>query len=169
MIDASRTRVPCILSMVSLATSLVVSSPASANSAGNGFADSIGPLEIVVDRDPSRVAAAKRLARLHVEAGNRDAAWRVLERSLPHAGKDAEYLGFAGTLLRQRRLAPEAVDAYRRAIALQPQEGRWWVGLGLALEDAGRRQEAKQAFVTARDCAQTLPPELLRIAERRSR
>ena len=135
--------------------------------ARSGFSDLTAPLEIVVERDPSRVAAAKRLARLYAEARNWDAAWRVLERSLPHAGKDAEYQGFAGTVLRQLKRPGEAADAYRRAIGLQPQEGRWWVGVGLALEEAGRRQEAKQAFAAAREREQTLPPALLKVAERR--
>ena len=41
--------------------------------------------------------------RLHAEARNWDAAWRVLERSQPYALKDAEYQGFAGTVLRQQK------------------------------------------------------------------
>lgn len=150
---------------------LALLTPAGVNAAEGqrSFSDLTTPLEIVVDRDPSRVAAAKRLARLHAEARDWGAAWRVLERSAPHAGKDAEYQGFAGTVLRQLKRPGEAADAYRRAIALQPQEGRWWVGLGLALEEGGHRREAKQAFATARDHQQTLPPELLKLAERRSR
>ncbi|MBI2308259.1 MAG: tetratricopeptide repeat protein [Rhodocyclales bacterium] len=133
------------------------------------FADLTGPLEIVVERDPSRVAAAMRLARLHAEARDWAAAWRVLERSLPHAGRDAGYQGFAGTVLRQLKRAPEAADAYRRAIALQPDEGRWWVGLGLALDDSGKKQEARQAFAAAREHGETLPPVLQKLAERRGR
>lgn len=133
------------------------------------FADLTAPLEIVVDRDPARVAAAMRLARLHAEARDWPAAWRVLERSLPHAGKDAEYQGFAGTVLRQLKRAPESAAAYRRAIALRPEDGRWWLGLGLALDDAGRKQEARQAFAAARERSESLPPVLQKLAERRGR
>lgn len=157
---------PVSLSILAASLLLILGNPASFAGA---FDDQIRPLEIVVERDLSRIAAAKRLARLHAESRDWDAAWRVLERSAPHAGKDAEYQGFSGTVLRQLRRPAEAADAYRRAIALQPQEGRWWVGLGLALEDAGRRQEAKQAFAAAREHDQTLPPALLKIAERRGR
>lgn len=138
-----------------------------APAAVDAFASLTAPLEIVVARDPSRLAAAMRLARLHVAAGQWDVAWRVLERSAPHAAKDAEYQGFAGTVLRQLQRAPEAAEAYRRAIALQPDEGRWWVGLGLALEDARRHKEAKQAFAAARERERTLSPVLLKVVARR--
>jgi Flp pilus assembly protein TadD len=135
----------------------------------NAFADITAPLEIVVERDPSRLAAAMRLARLQVETGQWDAAWRVLERSAPYAGKDAEYQGFAGTVLRQLKRAPEAAEAYRRAISLQPDEGRWWFGLGLALESAGRKKEAKLAFAAARERERTLSPVLLKLLDRQAR
>jgi MSHA biogenesis protein MshN len=133
------------------------------------FADTTTPLEIVVERDPSRLAAAMRLARLQVEMGQWDAAWRVLNRSAPHAAKDAEYQGFMGTVLRQLKRAPEAAEAYRRAVSLQPDDGRWWVGLALALEDAGRKKEAKQAFAAARERERTLSPVLLKVVDRQAR
>ncbi|MFA7292495.1 MAG: tetratricopeptide repeat protein [Rhodocyclaceae bacterium] len=141
----------------------------SATAPSAAFADVTVPLEIVVARDVTRVAAAKRLARLHAESGNWDEALRVLERSAPHARKDAEYQGFAGTVLRRLKRLPEAGEAYRRAIALQPDEGRWWIGLGLTLEDSGRYKEAKQAFIAAQEREQTLPPALKKLAEKRGR
>lgn len=150
-----------------LLLALAGTAPLHAAPPASAFADLTTPLEIVVERDPTRLAAASRLARLQVAAGQWDAAWRVLERSAPYAGKDAEYQGFAGTVLRQLKRAPEAAEAYRRAIALQPDEGRWWVGLGLALEDAGRHREAKQAFAAARERERTLPPVLRKLVERR--
>lgn len=143
--------------------------PATTGSTSYSFSSLIAPLEIVVDRDPSRIAAAKRLARLHAESGQWDTARRVLERSAPHATKDAEYQGFSGTVLRQLKRSQDASEHYRRAIALQPDEGRWWVGLGLALEDLGRGKEAKQAFSAAHEREQTLPPALQKLAERRGR
>lgn len=160
---------PTSRTIATLALLLAASlSPVAANAAG-AFADITGPLEIVVERDTTRIAAAKRLARLHAENRDWANAWRVLERSLPHAGKDAEYQGFAGTVLRQLKRAPEAVERYRSATALRPDEGRWWVGLGLALEESGRRSEAKSAFATASEHGENLPPALRKLAERRAR
>ncbi|MFC5302122.1 tetratricopeptide repeat protein [Azospira restricta] len=147
----------------------LVGSATAATAAATAFADLAAPLEIVVDRDPSRVAAAKRLARLHAETRDWAAAWRVLERSLAHAGRDAEYQGFAGTVLRQLKRPTDAAAAYRRAVTLQPDDGRWWLGLALALDDAGRKTEARQAFAAAGERRETLPPVLQKLAERRGR
>jgi MSHA biogenesis protein MshN len=162
-------KIRSFLALLVLAASAQFQGLQAANAAAGAFASLTDPLEIVVDRDPSRVAAAKRLARLHVESGQWEAAWRVLERSAPHAAKDAEYQGFSGTVLRQLKRSQDAADHYRRAIALQPDEGRWWIGLGLALEDLGRGKEAKQAFTAAREREQTLPPALQKLAEKRGR
>lgn len=151
------------LSLLFAGSAVAAESPGAASA----FSDLTAPLEIVVERDPSRVAAATRLARLHAEARNWNAAWLVLERSAAHAKKDAEYQGFCGTVLRQLKQPNDAADAYRRAIALKPDDGRWWVGLGLALEEAGRKREAKQAFAAAREREQTLSPALLKVAEKR--
>lgn len=162
---------PVIIGSTVLCALLVVGVPAAIadTAAGGALSARTAPLEIVVDRDPSRVAAARQLARLHAEGGNWDAAWRVLERSQPHAGKDAVYQGLTGTVLRRLQRSSDAAAAYWRAIALQPQEARWWVGLGLALDDAGRRREARDAFANAYELGEALPPVLLKLAERRSR
>jgi MSHA biogenesis protein MshN len=156
-----------LLAAVALFGQAHAATPAAAGS--EAFADLTRPLEIVIDRDPSRVAAAKRLARLYAEDGQWPAAWRVLERSAAHAAKDAEYQGFAGTVLRQLQRFDDAAAAYRRAIALAPDDGRWWVGLGLALDDGGRKLEAKQAFAAAREREYTLPPELKKLVDKRGR
>lgn len=156
-----------ILKLALMLSASAMALGAEAPRAPGAFSDLTTPLEIVLERDPSRVAAATRLARLHAEVRNWEGAWRVLERSAPHAKKDAEYQGFCGTALRQLKRPNDAADAYRRAITLKPDDGRWWVGLGLALEDAGRRLEAKQAFAAARELEQTLPPALLKLAEKR--
>lgn len=152
-----------------LSSSGALATPTGTAAPAGSYSDPIRPLEIVVDRDPSRVAAAKRLARLHAEARDWAAALRVLERSAPFAAKDAEYQGFMGTVLRQLQRASEAAAAYRRAIALQSDDGRWWVGLGLALEQNGQKLEARQAFAAARERESSLPPALRKVAERRGR
>lgn len=154
----SALRTACLLAL------LLMAGGAAANAA---IADLAAPLAVVVERDPSRVAAASRLARLYAEARDWEAAARVLERSAPYALNDAAYQGLTGTVLRELKRPRAAAAAYQRAIALAPDDGRWWVGLGLALDDAGDRAEASQAFAAARE--RELPPVLRRVAERRRR
>ncbi len=53
----------------------------------------------------------------------------------------------------------EAVEHYRAALAQNPGEGRWWVGLALALDADGKAAEARAAFASAR-ASGTLTPEM---------
>jgi MSHA biogenesis protein MshN len=108
--------------------------------------DAMAVLDEGLRLDPRQTAWAMLLARLQLEQGDARRAWATLEPGLPHAGQDAAYLGFAAALCRQLGQAQSAADYYRRALALQPQEGRWWVGLGLALEESGHVPEAQEAF-----------------------
>ena len=42
------------------------------------------------------------------------------------------------TVLQRLNRSREAVEHYQAALRLNPAEGRWWVGLGIALEGAGQ-------------------------------
>jgi len=55
-----------------------------------------------------------------------------------------------------------------RATRLAPNEGRWWLGLGLALEADGRSGEAKDALKRGLATG-TLSPELVAVAEQHLR
>ena len=130
-----------------------------------GFSDLTAPLEIVVERDPSALRG-KTAGSPACRSPHWDAAWRVLERSQPHALKDAEYQGFAGTVLRQQKRPVKRWKRIGAPSRCSPRKGRWWVGLGLSLDEAGRprkRRPCRPANAN-RPCA-----ALLKIAERRGR
>jgi len=118
--------------------------------------------------NPRQTQWAMLLARLELESGDVDQAWATLQRALPAASRDGEYLAFAGALLRQRKQALEAAGYYRQALTLDPRQGRWWVGLALALEEAGHAPEAREAF---RQAARTgnLSGDLQAFVERKLR
>ena len=59
----------------------------------------------------------------------------------------------------------DGVD-YRAAVQLQPANGIWWMGLGIALQGDKREAEAKPAFQRALDSGR-LPQELQSFVERR--
>lgn len=99
---------------------------------------------------PGQIAWAMSLARLQLDRGDLASAWKTLDHSLPAAGNSADYQGFAGHLLQRQGRIGEAVDCYRLATRLAPTEGRWWLGLGLALEADGRGTPAREAFANAK-------------------
>ncbi len=118
--------------------------------------------------DPTRSGWAAILARLQHEQGDTAGAVRTLEVHAAHAAGDADYQGLFAFLLQKSQRPAEAVQRYQAALGLRPGEGRWWYGLGLALEAAGRGEEAKAAFGRARDTG-SLPADMLGIIEQKLR
>lgn len=118
--------------------------------------------------DPARTGWASILARLQHEQGDTAGAVETLERYAAQATGDADYQGLFAFLLQKRQRFAEAAQRYQAALALRPAEGRWWYGLGLAFEGAGRADEAKAAFAKARD-AGNLPADMLGIIEQKLR
>ena len=101
---------------------------------------------------PAQLGWAMTLARLQVDRSDLAGAWQTLEFSLPAAGHSADYLGFAGHVLQRLGRHREAIAQYQTATRLAPGDGRWWLGLGLAMESEGRGSESREAFLRARQC-----------------
>ena len=62
----------------------------------------------------------------------------------------------------------EAVDGFAAALRQTPQNGAWWIGLGISLLAEGRTAGAREAFERARSTG-TLSPDLLLYVEQRLR
>lgn len=118
--------------------------------------------------DPTRSGWATILARLQHEQGDTAAAVETLERYAAHAAGDVDYQGLFAFLLQKRQRPAEAVQRYQAALALRPGEGRWWFGLGLALEAAGRGDEARTAFGKAKETG-NLSADMLGVVEQKLR
>ena len=99
---------------------------------------------------PAQLGWAMTLARLQVDRGDLAGAWQTLDFSLPAAGHSADYQGFAAHVLQRLGRPREAVVHYLNAARLAPGDGRWWLGLGLALEAEGQTGEAREAFLRAK-------------------
>lgn len=108
---------------------------------------------------PAQTPWAVVLARLQADAGKLAEATDTLARHAPHAERNADYQALYAVLLQKQKRFHEAVDRYLAAVTLRSTEGRWWYGLGVSLEGDQRPQEAREAFLKARD-AGNLPPEL---------
>lgn len=100
--------------------------------------------------DPKQTGWAMLVGRLRFEQGDNAGALTVLENHAKYAERNGEYQAFFALLLQKARKYPESIERYRTALALRASEGRWWYGLGLALEGADRKEEARQAFRQAR-------------------
>lgn len=109
--------------------------------------------------NPEQLPWAMNLARLQAETNDYPGAWETLNRSISHAQQNPEYLAFAGTVLQRMNRYAEALAHYEAALRLRPQEARWWVGYGIALESAGRGRDAGEAFSRARNLG-GLSPEI---------
>lgn len=121
-----------------------------------------------LDLQPAQTGWAMSLARLQLEQGDAAAADRTLVLSQAYAENNADYAGFQGHLKSHQGAHRQAASHYLRATRLAPNEGRWWLGLGLALEGDGRAAEAKDAFRRAL-ATSTLSPELHAVAEQHLR
>jgi len=121
-----------------------------------------------VEQMPAQTGWAMSLARLQLEHGDLAAADRTLARSQAYAEANADYAGFQGHLKSRLGAHRQAAVHYQRATRLVPGEGRWWLGLGLALEADGRVPEARDALRRALSSG-SLNAELAAVAEQHLR
>ena len=126
--------------------------------------DAIRQLRLALGIDPRQPGLAMVLARLQLEKGG--PALETLMTTLPYAGNNAEYQAFlAGVLQRQQRHT-EAAQYYRAALTLVPQNGVWWMGLGISLQADMHLPEAREAYRRAR-VSNGLSPELQAFIDRK--
>lgn len=121
-----------------------------------------------LELQPGQIGWAMSLARLQVERSDLGAAQRTLSRSAPHAGGSADYAGFYGNVQYRLGHHRDAVALYQAATQLAAGEGRWWFGLGAALEADGRVGDAKEALRRALATG-TLNADLSALAEQKLR
>ena len=130
--------------------------------------EAIAVLQEGLRGQPARIVWAMTLARLQVERGESAAAAETLRNSLPAAASSPDYFGFTAHVEQRLGHHREAASLYEQAARLAPNDGRWWLGLGLAQEAEGRKDQASAAFERARRGV-NLSDELRALAERKLR
>lgn len=115
---------------------------------------------------PEQSGFRMTLARLQVESGDLDAGVATLEQGLKSGSVDPEYQGFYAALLQRQGRHDEAVQYYLAALNADPAMPTWLVGIGISLEQVGKRQDALAAFQRARDTGQ-LTPQLTGFVDQR--
>jgi MSHA biogenesis protein MshN len=126
--------------------------------------EAMAALQEGLEIQPMQTGWAMSLARLQLEQNDLAAADRTLARSQAYAEANADYAGFQGHVKSRLGAQRQAVTHYQRATRLAPHEGRWWLGLGLALEADGHQPEAKEAFKRSL-ATTTLSADLAAVAE----
>lgn len=128
------------------------------------FDEAIRRLRDGLQIDPAQSGAAMILARLQIERGEAKAAIDTLQRHLPHGGERADYRAFFAALLQREGRHREAIDHYGVALRQSPQNGVWWMGLGISLQSDHRYADASDAYHRAK-MSGSLTPELKAFVE----
>ena len=122
--------------------------------------EAMAQLQAALALDARQPALAMLLARLQIGQGG-DGIDTLL-RGLPFAGGAADggaaYHSFLAGALQRSARHREAIAEYQAALQLAPDNGIWWMGLGLSLRADGQAAPSADAFRRAR--ASGLPPEL---------
>ncbi len=98
-------------------------------------------------------------AHVLMKEGKLAAAISTLEIAAPPLMKNPEYHAFIAALYQRAGKAKLAANLYKQLITLQPMNGKWWLGFGVALDSLGSHEQALEAFSNA-DNAGGLSPEL---------
>jgi len=95
---------------------------------------------------PEQPDLAELYARMLVERGDNPRALGVLDQAGAANSQQADIRALRAAIQMKLGDPRAAVHDYRAALALQPQRAVWWIGLGVALEQAGDSAAALSAY-----------------------
>ena len=88
----------------------------------------------------------KILARTLLAKGDSAASVKLLSGNPPSLSKETEYYELMASAYQQAGQAEQSAAVYYQLLKFDSAQPRWWVGLGYALEQAGRFQDARTAY-----------------------
>ncbi len=95
---------------------------------------------------PGQPALADRYARLLLERGDLAGAIGVLSDSAPALAAHPEHHALLAALLQRAGHHESAAAAYSALVEVRPDQGLWWMGLGISLEALQRHSAALGAY-----------------------
>ncbi len=120
----------------------------------------LAELETIVAEHPDHLGARQALVTALADAYEPDRGRAVLDGwPAPESARDARYWRLRGRWDLEYDQRPErAVEAFRKAVAVVPQDWRSWSGLARSLKRIARDAEARQAAETVRRIREVLDP-----------
>ncbi len=106
-------------------------------------------LEQALKRTPGHAQLSNLLARLYVDHKNDSRALALLESAQDKNPVDAGLMSFRAALYQRVNRHEEAAKSYQQALTIKPNEGRWWIGLGISLEVRQDLRGAQSAYEKA--------------------
>jgi MSHA biogenesis protein MshN len=114
-------------------------------------------LMVGMNKNPNHAPFIKLKSHILVEQGRIDAAISLLQKSTALFTEDTEYFALLAVLYQEQGQFIKAARIYNQLTKIEPQKTIWWVGLGMALENAGKKNAAKEAYQRAYNSSETTP------------
>lgn len=116
-------------------------------------------LDQALNQRPQNVALLQLKSRMQLMANNPSAALHTLQSFSPPLAGNTDYYALIAAIHQQMKNFDLAEQLYRQIVMIQPNEGKWWVGLGAALEAQQNMNAAQEAYQRAA-MLHTLDPNL---------
>ena len=113
-----------------------------------------------IELHPDYSQFANLYARILVEEGNTREALKVLEANRPTLNDHPEYYALLAAVYQRLDKSRQAADIYLRLVTIRPENGIYWMGLGISLESDSKPVQAVEAYQRAR-ASGTLNDDLL--------
>ncbi|QHJ12531.1 Beta-barrel assembly-enhancing protease [Paraglaciecola mesophila] len=106
------------------------------------------------------------LARLFAQQDNPSKALSLLLEVSPSLVLHSDYYAYRGALAQQMENYAQAQQDYQKLVNAEPQQAKWWLGLGIAQDSSGDKTQALVSYQKA-DNEQQLTPQVIRFVRQR--
>ncbi|MGE6108692.1 tetratricopeptide repeat protein [Aeromonas sobria] len=113
------------------------------------LAEASALLEEGIRRQPTQADFRLLRARLALAEEDKQGALAWLGGAQPPLASNLDYYATWAGLSQELGHNAEAAELYVRLLRVQPDQGRWWLGLGIAEDGQGHGQRAKDAYRNA--------------------
>lgn len=127
----------------------------------------VKPLATSMPPTTNKVIATELKAQALVDQGKFSQALNLLKKMNPPMEFYPDYYSLLAAIYQHEGSAIQAAALYRKLLTTKPDQSKWWVDLGVALETVGKNSEALEAYTAAKNTKINLTPELQTYIENR--